>query len=265
MVCTTSGGIVSVPVSLRLFLWMFTGLLVCNPTARVLAQDPPQTQASPSPAAMPPPGTAPDAAVPPKPLALYNLLQRRSIVFPDIAYSSERLSAGKKFKLFVDNSVSVDSFAWALMGSAVSQADDSPTGFSQGWNAYGKRFGAGMARQSSTEFFGTFLIASALHEDPRFYAEIHPPFAHALKYSLQHVFIMRYDDGREGVAWSRLGGPLLAEGLANAYWPERNRSAGDTLLRYGLDLVSRAGGNMLREYWPVLLEKISHAPQPAAR
>ncbi len=39
--------------------------------------------------------------------ALYNLLEKKSIVFPDIAASTERLSTGQKFKLFVDNSVSV--------------------------------------------------------------------------------------------------------------------------------------------------------------
>jgi len=250
----------------RLGALILIAVIACNSGLRAFAQDPPkpQTQPSPSPAAQPPDGQAPNAPAPPMPVALYNLLQNKSIVFPDIAYSTERLSAGQKFQLFVDNSVSVDSVAWAAIGSAVGQADDSPTGFPQGWDGYGKRFGADMARQASGEFFGTFLMASALHEDPRFYAEIHPTFGQAMKYSVQRVFIMRNDDGREVVAWSSLGGPLLAEGLANVYWPDRNRTVGDTLFRYGLDLASRAGGNMLREYWPVLLQKISHTPGPRA-
>jgi hypothetical protein len=236
--------------------------LVTSVCAQETAKPPLPTQASPSPAAQPPAGQAP-ATVPPKPVALYNLLQNRSYVFPDIAYSTERLSAGQKFQLFVDNSVSVDAFTWSLLGSAVGQADNSPTGFHQGWDAYGKRFGTDMARQASGEFFGTFLIATALHEDPRFYAEINPTFFHAVKYSLQHVFIMRSDDGRDVIAWSRLVGPALGEGLATVYWPDQNRTVGNTLLRYGLDLASRAGGNMLREYWPVLLQKISHTPRQA--
>ncbi len=197
-------------------------------------------------------------------MALYNLLENKSIVFPDIAYSTERLSAGQKFELFVDNSISVNAVTWSALGSAVGQADDSPTGFEQGWDGYAKRFGSSMGRQASSEFFGTFLLASALHEDPRFYAEINPTFFHAMKYSLQRIFVMRSDDGRDVVAWSRLAGPAMAEGLANVYWPDRNRTVGDTLFRYGLDLASRAGGNMLREYWPVFLAKISHAPRPTA-
>src|SRR5271170_1712325 len=155
----------------------------------------PESQASPSPAALPPPGQtpadqAPNAPVPPKPVALYNLLQNKSVVFPDIAYSTERLSAWQKFELAVDNSVSVNTIGSAVLGSAVGQADNAPTGFGQGWNAYGKRFGSDMARSASSEVFGTFALASALHEDPRFYAEINPRFFHAMKYSLQHVFIM---------------------------------------------------------------------------
>jgi hypothetical protein len=250
----------------QLFALIVFGVLACGSAARAVAQEPsaPPAQPSPSPAAMPPAGQVPNAPPAPGPLALYNLLQSKSVVFPDIAYSTERLSAGQKFKLFVDNSVSVDSVTWSALGSLVGQADDSPTGYNQGWNGYGKRFGSDMARQASGEFFGTFLLASALHEDPRFYAEINPGFFHAMKYSVQRVFVMQNDDGRTVVSWSRLGGPLMAEGLANVYYPDRNRTVGDTLFRYGLDLASRAGGNMLREYWPVFLARISHTRQPAA-
>jgi hypothetical protein len=194
--------------------------------------------------------------------ALYNLLEEKSIVFPDIALNTERLSTGEKFQLFVDNSISVHTITWAMLGSAVGQADDSPTGYGQGWDAYAKRFGSSMGRQASSEFFGTFILASALHEDPRFYPEVKPAFFHAVKYSVQRVFVTRNDDGRDVVNWAGMGGPLMAEGLANVYWPDRNRTVGDTFFRYGLDLATKAGGNMLREYWPVFYGKIRHAPRP---
>ena len=196
--------------------------------------------------------------------ALYNLLQEKSIVFPDIALNTERLSSGEKFQLFVDNSISVHTITWAMLGSAVGQADDSPTGYGEGWDAYAKHFGSSMGRQASSEFFGTFILASALHQDPRFYPEVNPAFFHAVKYSVQRVFVTRNNDGRDVANWSGLAGPLMAEGLANVYWPDRNRTVGDTLFRYGLDIATRAGGNMLREYWPVFYGKIHHAPRPTA-
>ena len=233
----------------QLLTLIVLGGLACGSAAPAFAQETPPstplpTQASPSPAAQPPDGQVPNAPPPPKPVAIYNLLQKRSVVFPDIAYSTERLSSWQKFELSVDNSVSVDAMAWSALGALVGQADNSPTGFNQGWNGYGKRFGADLARESSGEIFGTFVLASALHEDPRFYAEINPGFFHAMKYSVQRVFVMQSDDGRTVVSWSRLGGPLMAEGLANVYYPDRNRTVGDTLFRYGLDLASRAGGNL---------------------
>jgi hypothetical protein len=226
-----------------------------------------QAQGDQTPPADHPPSEQPPAEPAPTPtisekipgVALYNMLQKKSIVFPDIATSNHRLSSGQKFQLFVDNSGSVHSISWAVLGAAFGQADNSPTGFEQGWDGYAKRFGASMARSASNEFFGTFVISSALHLDPRFYPEVNPTFGHAMKYSVQRVFVMRNDDGRDVVAWSRLVGPLMAESLANVYWPDRNRSVGDTFFRYGVDLATRAGGNMLREYWPVLFKKMAHA------
>lgn len=209
-------------------------------------------------------GQVTDAAK--KPVQLFNLLERKSIVFPDIANNTAALSPGQKFQLFVDNSVSVHAITASALGSAIGQAENSPTGFGQGWDAYGKRFGTSLARGASGEFFGTFVLASALHEDPRFFPEVNPSFAHSVKYSVQRLFVTRNDAGRDTANVSGLVGPLLAEGLANAYWPDRNRTVGDTLLRYGVGLATRAGGNMMREYWPVLYRKMSRtSAAPAAR
>lgn len=227
------------------------GVMAIGSTTVSLAQETPKPQEGNS--------SAQSAPAKIQPVALYNLLQKKSIVFPDIAASTERLSTERKFELFVDNSLSVHTLTWAALGSAVGQAANSPTGRGQGWDGYTKRFGSSMAGQASSNFFGTFLLASALHQDPRFYPEIKPSLGHAMKYSGERVFVTRNDDGRDVVNWSGLGGPLLAEGLANVYWPERNRSVGDTFLRYGLDLATRVGGNMLREYWPVFYGKIHHA------
>jgi hypothetical protein len=222
------------------------------------AQDTTKPQGAPPASTAPASAPLPDAPSKVPGVALYNQLDRKSIVFPDIATNSGRLSTGGKFQLFVNNSISVHTVMWAALGSAIGQAENSPTGFGQGWDAYGSRFGTSMARQASAEFFGTFILASALHEDPRFYPEVNPTFFHAIKYSVQRVFITRNDDGRDVANISGLVGPAMGEGLANVYWPDRNRTVGDTFFRYGLDLTTKVGGNMLREYWPVFYGKMHH-------
>ena len=267
-----SGSVVlAMPNQTLSFSATFRTLIGCGAlaflSATALCQDSAKTQ-TPPPTATASTVPAPETAPPTKlekvsGAALYNLLQEKSIVFPDIALNTERLSTGQKFQIFVDNSISVHTVTWAMLGSTVGQADDSPTGFGEGWDAYSKRFGSSMGRQASSEFFGTFVLASVLHEDPRFYAEVNPKFMHAVKYSVKRVFITRNDDGRDVMNWSGLIGPAMGEGLANVYWPDQNRTVGDTFLRYGLDLATRAGGNMLREYWPVFYGKIRRAPRPS--
>jgi hypothetical protein len=234
------------------FAFLAFSCIVLSGLTAAFAQDAPKPSASaPSDQAAKPAQKSP-------PSGLYDTLQEKSIFFPDIASSTERLTPGKKFQLFVDNSISLNAIGTAALASAISQADNSPTGYGQGWEAYAKRFGSFMGRQASSEFFGTFILASALHQDPRFYPEAKPTFGHAMKYSVQRIFVTRNDDGHDVANWSGLAGPLMAEGLANVYWPDRNRSVGDTFLRYGIDLAARAGTNLLRDYWPVLYGKVRH-------
>jgi hypothetical protein len=239
------------------------------------AQTPPAEQTSPE-QSKPPEPENPDQANPPaqtnpakvgpaenaavKSVELFNLLDKKSIVFPDIASTTVALSPGQKFELFIDNSISIHSILWAALGSLIGQAADSPTGFGVGASGYPKRFSTSLARQSSGEFFGTFVLASALHEDPRFFPQFNPAFKQSIKYSVHRLFFTRSDSGNQVVNVSGLVGPLLGESLANVYWPDRNRTVGDTLFRYGLDLSARVAGNMFRNYWPVLFAKIRHAP-----
>jgi len=194
-----------------------------------------------------------------KPADAVTLLDEKSIIFPDIAASSEPLTPSQKFELFVDNSISVHTILYSAVASAVSQADNSPTGYGQGWDAYGKRFGSSMARNASAEFFGTFILSSAMHYDPRFFPDKDPSFGQAVGHSVKRIFVTHRDSGGAVLDIPGLTGPLLAEGLANVYWPDRNRTVGDTFMRYGIDLAVQAGGNMLREYWPVVYRKLSHS------
>jgi hypothetical protein len=188
--------------------------------------------------------------------SLFVILNQKSLFFPNIASTEGPLSSSGKFKLFVSDSIAPSQFLASALGSALAQASDSPHGYGQGWDGYGKRFGSSMARAASTNFFGDFVLASTLHQDPRFFAEKNPTFFGAVKYSLKRVVVTRSDDGRPVFNSSGLGGVALAEGLANAYWPEADRGFGSTMGRIGTDLASMAGGYLLRDYWPVFFKKL---------
>jgi hypothetical protein len=191
-----------------------------------------------------------------------------STFFPDIATSPGPLTTTGKFKLFVNQSISPPYILESAFSAAFEQARNVPKDYGQGWAAYGSRFGADMARSSSSSFFGTFLLASLLHQDPRFFPESKPSFWRSLKYSTQRVVITRNDSGRDVFNTSGLLGPLASEGLANVYLPSSEQTVGKTLTRFAADLAWRVGGNMFKDYWPTFfrnmgLNRLRVIPDPA--
>jgi len=191
---------------------------------------------------------------------LVQLLERKSLVFPDLATNKQPFGTGEKFKLAVNNSVSLGTIGSTLMGAAYNQAIDSPEGYGQGGEGYAKRFGSGIGRAASDNLFGTFLIASVMHEDPRFYVQKNLSFKQSVKYSAVRVAFTRSDSGERVANFAGLLGPLGAEWLANTYFPEDSRGIGDVLTRYAADLGWRFGGNLLRQYWPNINRRLRLVP-----
>jgi len=193
-------------------------------------------------------------------VVLVQLLKRKSVVFPDIATDFGRLNGWQKFELAANNSVALSTVASALLASGYGQAINSPAGYGQGGEGYAKRFGAEMARDASYNIFGNFLIASVLHEDPRFYVKKGLSFKQAVKYSAVRVVATRNDSGKRVVNFAGLLGSLAGEALANTYYPKGSRGAGDIFVRYASDQGWRFGANMLRQYWPRINKKLRLVP-----
>ncbi len=194
-----------------------------------------------------------------------SLLQRESLVFPNLATSTAPMSPEQKFKLFVNNSVSLSAFVAGNLSAGINQVHDRPEAYGEGIGGYGQRLGAAMARRASSQLFGTFLLASALHEDPRFFVRNDLDFGGSIKYAIRRVFVTRTDSGDAVFNWSGLLGMLGAEGLANVYYPDNFRTAGNTFSRFGYDMLGNAEGNLLRQYWPRINRKLKvQHQQPAA-
>jgi hypothetical protein len=194
-------------------------------------------------------------------VAMFQTLQKKSVVFPDLATSRGPLSDWDKCKLAANNSVAISTIGGALLGSAFGEVRDSPGGYGQELGGYGKRLGADMARAASYQVFGTCLLASTTHEDPRFYVKKQLDFRGSLKYAAVRLVITRNDSGAPAVNYSGLLGPLAGEALANTYYPPGSRGVGSTLIRYSADVGWRFGGYLLRQYWPLINRKLQLAPE----
>ena len=195
-------------------------------------------------------------------MAVFQLLQRKSLVFPDLATNTQPFGTWEKFKLAANNSVALSTVGAALLGAAHGQAINSPSGYGQGAEGYGKRVGANMARAASNNLFGTFLLASALHEDPRFYVKKSLSFKQSVKYAASRLVMTRSDSGEEVIYFAALLGPVAGEALANTYYPKGNQGVGHTFVRYASDQGCKFAGNLLRQYWPTINRKLKLVPPP---
>jgi hypothetical protein len=194
-------------------------------------------------------------------VAMVLTLQNKSRVFPDLATNEGPLDSWGKFKLAANNSLSLSTFGAALIGSSFGQAINRPAGYGQEIGAYGKRFGADMARAASSNLFGTYMIASVTREDPRFYVKKDLDFGESAKYAAQRLVVTRSDSGKQVINYAGLFGPLAGEALANTYYPQGSRGVESTLIRYASDQGWRFCGNLLRQYWPTINKRLQLVPE----
>ena len=185
-----------------------------------------------------------------------NLLGRRSLVFPDLAYTRGSLNSVQKFELATDKTLVPSRFLGSAFTAAIGQARDSLPGYGQGWSGYGKRFGSSVASTASNNMFGTFLLPSILHQDPRYFVKMYGSPGSRIQYALTRIVITRRDDGRPTFNWSGLVGGMMAEGLANSYLPDGERTAGKTFSRFGIRMGFSALSSVVKEYWPTIFRSL---------
>jgi hypothetical protein len=188
------------------------------------------------------------------------LLSRRSMFFPDLATTLKPLSPTQKFKLFADETIAPSTLISASATAGYRLAENTYPGYGQEWGGYGKRFGAAMANSASTNFLGTFLVPSLLHQDPRYFISLRPSFRKKMTYALTRQVVTRTDAGRATFNWSRVIGVIGAEAIANAYLPIEERTAGKTFERSGIRFGFGIGFTLLKEYWPMIFKKLGVAP-----
>jgi hypothetical protein len=179
----------------------------------------------------------------------FGLIAKRSYVFPDIAFTSGSLTSTQKFELFLNRTTSPAQIFSSIAGAAIGQARDALPGYGQGWAGYGDRFGSSMASGAASHFFGTFMLPSMLHEDPRYFVKLTGGWKGRVGHALARVVVIRTDEGGYKYNLPQTLGPLMAEGLANVYLPQRERTVGKTFTRFGVRIGWGAANNLVKEYW----------------
>lgn len=169
------------------------------------------------------------------------------------------LKVREKWWLFVKESVDPYSFATAAAGAGISQIGDNAPKFGEGGLSYLQRFGAAQADLTTQNFFSDAVLASVLHEDPRYFRM--GPTSSVIKrvsYAMSRIVITRRDSGHDGFNFSGILGMGMGIALSDVYYPPKSVGGGELEWRLVTSLSAAALGNLLPEFWPDVREKLAH-------
>jgi hypothetical protein len=178
--------------------------------------------------------------------------QRFLGVFPNFytsyIWDAAPLPTNQKYKLAAHSVF--DPFGFVLLAgvAGVQQAANSYSGYHQGMQGYGKRYGAAFAENATSRIIGGAILPSLLHQDPRYFYQGSGGFRSRLRHALLSTIVCRGDDRKDHPNYSHILGSLAAAGIANAYLPSANRGVGTTFSTFALTLGGFAGDNFFREF-----------------
>lgn len=188
------------------------------------------------------------------------------------------LTSKQKFAVVTRGSFDYVQYPWYAFLSGISQAENSEPGYGQGWEGYGKRFGAAFADGTIENFITGAILPSMLHQDPRYFQSGHGSFTHRSFYALSRNLITREDSGKNEFNYSEVvGGAMSAAISTYSYHPKgkyvtttapgvlryipSDRTLTNTAkvwaTQYGYDSLTL----VVKEFWPDIRRKIRKTPK----
>jgi hypothetical protein len=166
------------------------------------------------------------------------------------------LTVRQKWDLAFMETIDPFNIASAAMSAGFSQMGNQTPSYGDGMEAYGMRLGAAQADCATQNFFSAGLLASVLHQDPRYYRR-GPEYSVVGRvfYALSRLGVARMDSGKESFNASGVLGMALGIAASNAYYPSTSRRGDVMAGRLTTSLTSGVIGNLMSEFWPDIQTK----------
>ena len=175
---------------------------------------------------------------------------------PIVSTSRLPLTPAQKGALAVNNIENPFNLLTIVGFSAINIAANSHTAYGPGFPGFGKLVGYSFVEDAQSEFFGTFLIPSLAHEDPRYHRLPGRPVARRILHAVGHTFVSQHDDGSPMLNYATLlTYPISAE-LGNLYVPGIGVNAPSTAKRVAADIATDPVGAVVAEFLPDIAKRI---------
>lgn len=138
----------------------------------------------------------------------------------------------------------VDPFTFVAVGAlaGLQQAADDFSGYGQGAEGYGKRYGASYADVVAGTFIGSAVLPSLLKQDPRYFYKGTGSTRSRILYALANSVICKGDNKRWQPNYSGILGSLAAGGISYLYYPASDRKGAGLVFQ---GAMFRVGGSAL--------------------
>jgi hypothetical protein len=196
------------------------------------------------------------AATPSIPCSQYKTVPAETFAGPgslsDTPSAYAPLSRHCKFELVMQQTYSPYTFTSATFDATWAQAWRQWPQYGGGMQGWSKRLGATLADVESRRFIQNFMLASMLHEDPRYFPSTRNGLIARAWYAATRVLVTRDDYGRDVFNQAEFLGASLTSSLQDAYYPRPDRTLGATLNRFVGTLSGDATTDILHEFTPDL-------------
>jgi hypothetical protein len=165
-------------------------------------------------------------------------------------------TVGEKFKTATQDSFDYSALFVPTVLAGANLARKSTPEFGTGATGFGQYWWHAALDQTSENYMVEFVVPVLTHQDTRYYTLGHGGFWKRSGYALSRATVTRTDAGNEAFNVSEVAGAGMAAGLSNAYYPASERTVGNTMGEWGLNVGIDAGTFWFKEFWPDINRKL---------
>lgn len=174
---------------------------------------------------------------------------------PAISLSYVPIGGGGRVDWIVDDTIGPFSLAAGALKAAFQTALDTPKRWGRSPSGFGKRMGnreIDVGLSSSIEAG----LGAIWGEEPRYIPSHRSGIWSRVRYATKTVVVTQRQDGHLAPAWGRYAGNVLNNVIENTWLPSSVTTWRGTLVRSGGGFLSRWGGNLWREFWPDVRDRL---------
>jgi hypothetical protein len=159
------------------------------------------------------------------------------------------LNPKQKFELAWKTTVDPVSFGVTGVIAGIQQAQNDFSGYGQGAQGYGRRFGASYGNFLASTYIGGAILPALLKQDPRYFYKGSGSKRSRALYAIANSVICKGDNGHWQANYSSILGSLAAGGISNLYYPAENRDGLQLTFENALiGIGESAAVNLLQEF-----------------